>query len=90
MYKYSFFILIENNVEFNNIYIQIFSVVLFYMGLIPFVFIGKDLRRLDIEDRNEIFKKYISELNDNNILKLCEMYFYDDLEKYFNKKYLII
>ena len=80
-----FFILIENNVEFNNIYIQIFSVVLFYIGLIPFVFIAKDLRRLDIEDRNKKIEKYISELNDNNILKLCEMYLYDDLEKYFDK-----
>lgn len=79
------FILIENNVEFNNIYIQIFSVVLFFIGLVPITLIGKDLRRLDIEDRNEIFEKYISELNDINILKLCEMYFYDDLEKYFNK-----
>lgn len=81
----AFFILIENNVEYDNIYIQIFSVVLFFIGLVPITLIGKDLRRLDIEDRNKKIEKYISELNDNNILKLCEMYLYDDLEKYFDK-----
>lgn len=80
-----FFILIENNEEYNNIYIQMLSVVLFFIGLAPIVLIAKDLRRFDIESRNEKIEKYISELDDSNILKLCEMYLYDDLERYFYK-----
>lgn len=77
-------IFIENNEEFNKLYIQIIIVCIFIAGLTVLVLIAKDLRKLDIEKNYEQIEKYISEcnsyisilykmhLNNNLITKLAE------------------
>ena len=71
-------IITENNEVFDKLYIEIICTCIFIGGLSFLVLIAKDLKKMDIEKKNEQIEKYISEC-DSYISILYKMHLKNEL-----------